>query len=111
GEGILPEKPFAGTCGERCVDDLAIFSVRTVEADVHVGAAIPLVLAVVVEGELIWPAIVSLPGRVRALENEVSSAVIANDEDYIALQSLAFRGEFAEIDAAGPIVWNRDVSA
>src|SRR5439155_6502578 len=81
GEREFPEEPFAGTGGERGIHDLAVLPIRTVEADLNVRPPIPLSLAVVVERELARPAIVSLPGRVRALEDEISRAIVPDDED------------------------------
>src|SRR5205807_9118720 len=107
-EREFPEKPFAGTGGKRRVENLTILSVGTVEADLNVRPPVPLVLAVVVERELARPAIVRLPRRVRTLENEIGRAIVADDEDEVALQSIALGGEFAEVNAARPVLRNFD---
>ena len=107
-EREFPEKPFAGTGGKRRVENLTILSVGPVEADLHVRPPIPLVLAVIVQGELAWPAIVRLPGRVRTLEDEISRAIVADDEDDVALQTVPLGGEFAKINSAQPILRNLD---
>src|SRR5438046_9924135 len=51
-EREFPEKPFAGASGKGRVENLTILSVGPVEADLHVRPPIPLVLAVIVQGEL-----------------------------------------------------------
>ena len=103
GEGEFPQEPFTRTGAQRRVEDLAILAVRTIEADLHVAAPPPLMLAVVIKGELAGPAVVGLPGVIRTLKNEVGAAVIAHNEDDVALQTFAFRRELAKIDAAGPV--------
>src|SRR5205823_415320 len=60
--------------------------------------------AVVVQRPLARPAVVSGPGGVAALKEEVASPVVANDKDDVALQLVAFGRQFAEINAAGPIL-------
>src|SRR6185436_6736125 len=90
GEWKFPEKPFAGANRKRrVVENLTIFSVGPIETDLHVWAPIPMVLAIVVERELVRPAIVSLPRRVRALEKKIRAAIIAHDENHVALQPFA----------------------
>src|SRR5207302_5444507 len=105
-EREFPQEPFPRTGGQRRIKNLAILAIGAVKTYVHARTPIPLVLAIVIEGKLIRPAIVSLPGCVRTLEDEVGWAFIAHDKNEIALQALALRGEFAEIDAADPIAWN-----
>src|SRR5437867_10711113 len=77
----FPEKPLARAGGQRCVENLAVFSVRPVEADRYVVAPVPRVLTVVVKRVVVGPAIVSLPGVVGALVDEVGFAIVAHDED------------------------------
>ena len=103
GKGELPQKPFARSGAQGCVQDLTILAVRTIEADLHVTAPPPFMSAVVIKGELVGPAVVGLPGVVRALKDQVGAAVIAHDEDDVALHPFAFGRELAEIDAAGPV--------
>src|SRR6266545_4705539 len=79
GERKFPEEPLAGTGGKRCVQDLAVSTVRSIEADLNVRSPIPLICAVVVKRELARPAIVRLPGGVGTLENEVGRAIVAHD--------------------------------
>jgi hypothetical protein len=109
--GKFPEEEFAGTLRERGIEDLAVFSVRTVETDEDVTAPIPFAFAVIVEGELRRPAIVSAPGGVTALEGEISGAIVADDEDDVGLKLLSVGGEFAEVDAAGPIARDLEFDA
>ena len=65
-------------------------------------------LAIIVEGELVRPPIVSLPGIVGALENKIGGSIIPDDENNVALQIFAQGGEFANINAAKPIVRDRE---
>ena len=102
-DGKLPEKPFTRTRRERGVENLAIFSVRPVEADIHTRSPIPLVFPVVIESKLIRPTIVRLPGCVGTLKNEIRAPVVAHDENHVALELLAFGGEFAKVNAAHPV--------
>src|SRR5262249_52467273 len=44
-----------------------------------------------------------------ALKEEVTSPVVTDDEDDVALQFLAFGGQFAQVDAAGPIFRDGDL--
>ena len=58
------------------------------------------------------PAVVGLPGVVGALEQDVGRAVVADDEDDVALPvgldvGVDERRQPAEVDAAGPVVGNR----
>ena len=100
GERELPEEPFTRTGGKRRVEDLAVFAVGTIETDLNVRPPVPLVLAIVIEGELARPTVIGLPGRVGTLKDEISRAIVAHNEDHIALNPLAERCEFAEINAA-----------
>ena len=64
-----------------------------------------------VDRVVVRPAVVRLPGVVAALEEDVGGAVVADDEDDVALpvrcSTLSgIRGEPAEIDAAGPVGGN-----
>ena len=52
------------------------------------------------------PAVVSGPGQITALKEQVAGAVITHDEDDVALNAFLFRGELAEIDTAEPILRN-----
>ena len=102
GQRELPEKELAGAGRERRVEDLAVLAVGPIEAHRDVVTPVPDVLAVVVQRELVRPAVVGLPGRVGALEQEVGAAVVAHDEDHVALPAFPFGGELADIDAAQP---------
>ena len=86
-ERKLPEQPFARTQGQRRVEDLAIFAIWSAKADLDAAAPVPFVLAVVIERELIGPAIVGLPRIVAALKDVVRPAIVADDENHIALQT------------------------
>src|SRR5207245_1401973 len=99
----FPQEPFAGARGERRVENLAILAVGTIKTDVHARPPIPFFLAIVVKGELAGPAVVSLPGGVGALKNEIGLSVIANDKDEIALQPFPFCGQLAHVNPTEPI--------
>src|SRR5262249_52012564 len=73
-----------------------------------VRAPVPFFLAVVVERELAGPSVVGVPGGVGDLEEEVRLAVVADDEDDIALKPLARGGELPQVDAAGPVGRDRE---
>ena len=103
-EGVLPQEELPGTDGERLVDDLAVLAIRPVEAHAHAAAPVPLVFAVVVERKLRRPAVVGLPGVVGALEQVARLALIADDEDDVALDALLELGELGHVDAADPIL-------
>ena len=110
-EGEFPQEKFAGAGGEGGVEDLAVFSVGAVVGDLDVRPPIPVGPAVVVEGELRGPAVVGLPRVVAALVDEVGAAIIAHDEDDVALQAFERGGEFADIDAAHPVGGDFDFRA
>ena len=103
-EGVLPQEELAGTDGERLVHDLAVLAIGPVEAHAHTAAPVPLVLAVVIQRELGGPAVVGLPGIVGALEQVARLALIADDEDDVALEAFLELGEFGHVDAADPIL-------
>ena len=65
-----------------------------------------------VDGRLVRPAVVGLPGVVAALKQHVGRAVVADDEDHVALpiglvHGVGQRGEPAQVDAAGPVGGDR----
>ena len=108
-EGVLPQEELPGTDGERLVYDLAVLAIRPVEAHPHTTAPVPLVLAVVVERELGGPAVVGLPGVVGALEQVARLALIADNEDDVALDALLELGELGHVDAADPILGDQQL--
>jgi len=110
-EGVFPQEELPGTDGERLVDDLAVLAIRPVEAHAHAAAPVPLVLAVVVERELGGPAVVGLPGVVGALEQVARLALIADDEDDVALEAFLELGELGHVDAADPILRDQQLGA
>src|SRR4051812_9636038 len=63
-------------------------------------------MAVIVEGEVVWPPIVRLPRGIGALKNEVRLTVVANDKDDVALQAFALGCQFPKIDSAQPVLGN-----
>src|ERR1043165_8668619 len=85
-ERKFPKEPFTRAGRKRRIEDLAILPVGAVVADVDATTPVPLLVAVVVKRELARPAIVGLPGVVRTLEQKISLALIAHDEDQVALQ-------------------------
>ena len=62
---------------------LRLAAVGAVEADVGPGALVAL--GVGVDRVVVGPAVVGLPGVVGALEEDVGRAVVADDEDDVAL--------------------------
>ena len=50
------------------------------------------------------PAVVGGPGQVAALKQQIAGAVIADDEDDVALQVFFLGGQFPQVDAAQPIL-------
>ena len=66
-------------------------------------------LAVIIEGELIRPSVVGLPGKVAHLKNEIGLSVIADDESQITLPTFALSGQLADVNSAGPIAWDYDL--
>ena len=77
---------------------------KAIEADIHVRSPVPNFFTIIIERKLAWPAIVSLPGRVGALEQKIRASVIAHDEDHVALPAFHFSSEFAEINSAQPVL-------
>src|SRR5439155_17493407 len=110
GDRELPEEELARAGGERRIQDLAVLAVGAVVADADAGAPVPDLLAIVVEGELARPAVVSLPGVGAALEEEVGAAPVGDDERDVALPAPVLRRQLPEIDAAGPVVRDRDLN-
>ena len=108
GEREFPEQELARADRKRRVQNLAILAVGPVEARLDVRAPVPHLLAVVVERILAGPAVVSVPGGVGDLEEKVGLAIVADDEDDVALELLALGRQLAEVDAAGPIGGDRD---
>ena len=86
------------------VYDLAVLAVGSVESHAHTAAPVPLALSIVIERGLRGPAVVGLPGVVRALEQVARLALIANDEDDVALNTLREFGELGQVDAADPLL-------
>ena len=113
GERELERQELARAEGERVVDDavvLRLAAVRPVEADVGPGPLRPLGMGV--DRVVVGPAVVGLPGVVRALEQDVGRPVVADDEDDVALPvglggALGEGREPAQVDAAGPVGGNR----
>src|SRR5262249_36216359 len=74
-----------------------------IEADAHAADEHLAVLAIVgVQGVVVRPLVVSLPGVVRALKHEVRRAIIADDKDEVTLIAMALGRQLAKVDAADP---------
>jgi hypothetical protein len=71
-----------------------------------VRTPVPPVLAIVVESEVVGPAIVGLPGEIAALEDEFGGARVADDKDQVALGVPTELSELAEVDPAQPVPGN-----
>ena len=52
------------------------------------------------------PAVVGCPRQFAALKQQITGAVIADDEDDVALQVFFLGGQLSQVDAAQPIVGN-----
>src|SRR3990172_9063789 len=89
----LPEKEFARTGRKRRVENLAVFAVRAIETDLYASSPIPLVLAVVVKGKLIGPAVIGLPSEVADLKDKIRPSIVADDERHVALPTVALGGQ------------------
>ena len=63
----------------------------------------PWVLTIVVQRVLRWPSIVRLPRVITALEYEIRSSIVSDDEDNVTLQSFYFFCQLGDIDAAHPV--------
>jgi hypothetical protein len=74
----------------------------------RLSSILPLFLAVIISEKLIWPAIARRPRGIRALKNEIRTAIIADNKDHVTLQLLAFSGEPADVNATHPVAWNFD---
>ncbi len=93
------------------VHDLAVLAVGPVEAHLHPATPVPFVLAVVIQRELRGPPVVGLPGVVGALEQVARLALVADDEDDVALEAFLEFGELGHVDAADPIVGDQELGA
>src|ERR1043166_154051 len=107
----LPKEPFPRPNRQRRIDNLTVLAIRAVEADRDLWPPIPWIIAIVVQGELAGPAIISLPGRVRTLKDQARIPVVAHDENNVALPAFALGGELSEINPAQPIGRNRQPRA
>src|SRR5438876_11046453 len=79
----FPEQKLTRTGREGRVQNLAILSVRAIETYLNIGSPVPLFLAVVVKRVVVRPPVVSCPGRVGSLEQEIRPTVIAYDENNV----------------------------
>ena len=70
----------------------------------YTGAGIPLMVCI--NREIGWPAVVSRPGQVTALKEQIAGAIIADDENNVALNSAGLFRQFPQLDAAQPIFGN-----
>ena len=105
----LERQELARAERERIVDDacvLRLAAIGPVEADVGPGPLVALGMGV--ERVVVRPAVVGLPGVVGALEEDVGRAIVADDEDDVALPvglvvAVGERREPSQVDAAGPV--------
>ena len=113
GQRELERQELARAERERVVDHglvLGLAAVGPVEADVGPGPLTALGMGV--EGIVVRPAVVGLPGVVGALEQDVGRAIVADDEDDVALPVglgvvVGDGREPAQVDAAGPVAGDR----
>src|SRR5207302_8013731 len=108
-EWKLPQQEFARALRQRSIQDLAVLAVRPVPADAHARSPVPFLLAVVVESKLIRPPVICRPGRVAALEEEITGAVVAHDEDDVTLQAFLLGCQFSEVNSTWPIMRDREL--
>jgi hypothetical protein len=93
---------------------LRLASIGPVKA--HVGPGALDSPRVGVNREMIWPAVIGLPGVVGALEEDVCGPFVTNDEDDVALPVRLFllineRREPSDINAARPVLRNSEACA
>ena len=93
------------------VYNLAVLAVGPVESHAHTASPVPLALSIVIERGLRGPAVVGLPGVVRALEQVARLALVADDEDDVALNALREFGELGQVDAADPLLGDQELGA
>ena len=72
------------------------------------GLECPGGLTIVVEGVIVGPAVVGLPGVVRALEEHIGFAVVGDDKDDVGLETTFQEGELAEVHPADPVFGDGD---
>src|SRR5262249_46045215 len=87
---------------------LPVLAVRPDETDADFGADVPWMTwaAIVVHGPVVGPAIVRLPGSITTLKEKITGPIVADDEDDITLQLVAFGGQLAQVNTAGPVLRN-----
>src|SRR5690606_13142323 len=81
--------------------------IRTIETnfctDIGIPGRVPPIRFPVIQRTPGRPAVVRLPGEVRALKQEIGIPVITDNKDDMALPPSRERGEFAEIDTTDPV--------
>src|SRR5260370_38662945 len=87
GQRKLPKQELARASREPRIENLAVLAVRPIKADLNIRSPIPFLLAIVIQSEMVGPAVVSRPGRARALEQKIGSAGMSNDAEKINLHS------------------------
>ena len=85
GDRQFPAEPFARSRCERSIEYLTVLPIRPVVTDIDSCAPIPDRFLIVIKGVLAGPAIVGMPGVVRALKQEVDFSIIFNDERNVTL--------------------------
>src|SRR6266480_4631397 len=91
GHREFPEQISSRAASLRCVDTLAVFGIRTVEADPHIRPGVPdLRTAVVVQRILSGPFVVRLPGQVARLAQNIRRAAVLYREHDVTLSAERF---------------------
>ena len=104
---VFPAEPFSGPGCQRRIENLAVFSIRSIETGINSGTPVPDSFFIIVERILTGPTIVGVPGGIRTLEEKVDLPIVFYDKSNITLQTTVQGGQFAEIDSTCPVLGNR----
>ena len=110
---VLPEQELPRPHRKGEIGEHGELGVGPVEAGRHAGMMGSLGMGV--ERVIVGPAVVGLPGVVRALEEQVRRPPVPDDEDHVALPvglvPRRERSELAQIDSAGPVLGDLEFEA
>ena len=102
----FPGQVFAGTAGSLVlVHRMGKQAVGTVETHRSTGDTLGIEAWMIGINRVVsGPTIVGAPRQFAALKQEIAGAVIAHDEDDVALNVLLLRSQLSQVDAAQPIL-------